>query len=373
MKTRVLIIPESYPTNLHAVAGIFIQDQIKALRAHCEVAVFNTNLWYRGDYLEVDEVPFYDFHLVAKKPPSLLKPLLYSLWEKQCLKLAKRIPKPDIIHLHGASLRGNWVVKLAKFWNVPLVITEHTGPWSAISNRSVLFERVKKNFEAAAEVWPVSQHLKQEMSDSGVSLKNIHVLPNPVDTEVFSLRNAPLGANPQILFVGRLDDFKGGLRTLKAFHSVMEQIPQFKLHIAGEGQESEAIAEYIRTHALEDRVHFTDRFLTRSEMKTAFDQSSFLVFPSTFESFGLVGIEAMSTGLPLIVTNQTGPRDYYQPFCGIQVNPDSVEQMANAMVELAQNIEHYNSEQIRNHVQQGFSTEAYGREVAKRYAAILSA
>ncbi len=89
--------------------------QIKALLPFCEITIFNSNPWYRGEYEQIDGVRFFDFHLFANRLPTLTKPLGYAWWEQQTLRVAKKITKPDIIHLHGAAMRGKWVEKLANF------------------------------------------------------------------------------------------------------------------------------------------------------------------------------------------------------------------------------------------------------------------
>lgn len=367
MKIKVLIIPESFPTDENPVAGIFIKDQIKALLPHCEISVFNSNPWYRGQYEEIEGVQFYDFHLFANRLPTITKPFGYAWWERQSFRLARKIPKPDIIHLHGAAMRGKWVEKLAKYWDIPFVVTEHTGPWSAISDRLRIFARAKRTLENAAVVLPVSNHLKQEMIDSGVETKRWEVFGNPVDTEFFSLRKTSLASSRNILFLGRLDDFKGGLRTLKAFHKVADEIPNFRLTIAGTGQESEMITKYIADNDLSHRVEFLNESFLREEMKVLFHRTSFLVFPSFFESFGLVAAEAMATGLPVIITDRTGPRDFTNTQVGIAVNPESVEEIGDAMVKMVGGIDDFSPIEIRRFMEGKYGMDNYSKLVGTSY------
>jgi len=372
VKIKVLIIPESFPTDENPVAGIFIKDQIKALLPHCEISVFNSNPWYRGQYEAIEGVRFYDFHLFANRLPTLTKPLGYAWWEMQSFRLAKKIPKPDIIHLHGAAMRGKWVEKLAAYWKIPFVVTEHTGPWSSIANRPRIFARAKRTLGKAAAVIPVSNHLKQEMIDSGVEAKRWEVFGNPVDTELFSLRKSGLASSQNMLFLGRLDNFKGGLRTLKAFHKGANKIPNYRLTIAGTGAESEAIAQYIADNNLSDRVEFLNQSFSRDEMRTLFHQSSFLVFPSLFESFGLVAAEAMATGLPVIITNRTGPRDFTNPEVGIAVNAESVEDIGAAMVKLVGEIDGFSPGEIRRFIKDRYGMERYAQHLTGCYDRIIA-
>ena len=370
MKIEVLIIPENYPSDENPVAGIFIKDQIKALQPFCEISVFNSNPWYRGKYEQIKDVRFYDFHLFANRLPTITKPLGYAWWERQSFRLAKKIHKPDIIHLHGAAIRGKWVEKLAEYWDIPFVVTEHTGPWSTISGRPRIFARAKRTLENAAVVFPVSNHLKQEMIESGVEAKRWEVFGNPVDTELFSLRKTTLASSRNILFLGRLDDFKGGLRTLKAFHSIAEHIPGYRLTIAGTGNESEVIAKYIVENKLEQRVEFLNQSFSREEMKVLFDQASFLVFPSLFESFGLVAAEAMATGLPVVISDRTGPRDFTNPQFGIAINPESIEEIGSAIKKMVDEMDDYSPLEIREFIKRKFGIEEYAQKVVRTYMSL---
>lgn len=370
MKPKLLIIPENFPTDENPVAGIFMKDQIRALSPAFEIIVFNSNPWYRGVYEQVEGARFFDFHLFTNRLPTLFKLPGYAWWEYQSFQIAKNIPKPDIIYLHGAALRGGWVRKLAKYWDIPYIVTEHTGPWSAISDRSGIFKRAKSAMENAAAVLPVSEHLKSEMIDSGVKVKRWKVFGNPVDTDFFELRRSPLTHSKNILFLGRLDDFKGALRTLKAFHKIAAQIPEYRLTIAGAGQESDAIFSFIADNKLDGRVEFLSHNFSREEMKILFHRSSFLVFPSLFESFGLVAAEAMSTGLPVVITNRTGPVDFTSSGTAVAINPDSVDGIAAGILKIAQNLKDFDANSIREFVKSRFGFESYRENVLELFSSL---
>ncbi len=345
-----------------------MEDQVKALARVGEVTVFNTNPWNRGEYRTSGFARYYDFHLFEKKwhPPFNLA--AYAWWEYQSFQIAKKLPKPNIIHLHGATLRGKLAVKLAAHWRVPLVITEHTGPWSAISERPMMFRKAKFAMESADCVVPVSTHLLDEILGSAIHAKCFEVVGNPVDADFFTLRKTPLQAENEILFLGRLDDFKGALRTLKAFLRVRDVLSNWKLTIAGEGGESDAIPDFIQTHQLESQVQFIHGFFDRATMRDFFHKASFLVFPSAFESFGLVGAEAMATGLPVLITDRTGPKDYFVDGCGLQTDPDDIDAIANGMVEMTRKIKTFEPEFVRNHIAVGFGLETYARTMARIYS-----
>ena len=368
---RVLLIPELYPTRENPVAGIFINDQIQAIKSFADVSVLNLNPFYRGEYIQEEGVAYFDFHLFNKKPSSLLKPFLYKFWENQALKLSLKIKDINLIHIHGSALRGNIALKLSKHLNVPLVCTEHTGPWSAISSRPRVFRRAKEVLERADAVLPVSQHLKKEILDSGIGMREVHVLGNPVDDFTFTLREGKLQSQKRILFVGRLDEFKGAMRVLKAFHSVSDSHSDWNLQIIGSGPEEIEIKKYISTHNLSSRVEFENSDYDRSQLNKLFHQASFLVFPSRFESFGLVAAEAMATGLPVLCTNKTGPLDYCTEPNSMLVAPDSLEDLSEGMIAMIENLDSFKPEEVRASITTRFGMHVYADKLKSLYGRLI--
>ncbi|MCZ4408136.1 glycosyltransferase family 4 protein [Cryomorphaceae bacterium 1068] len=361
---NILLIPENFPTDENPVAGIFMKDYITAMQAFAKVTVFNSNPWYRGQYEEVEGARCFDLHLFAKKWRFPFNIAAYTYWERQSLKFTKKLPKPDLIHLHGTAQRGKWVAKLAAHWNVPFVITEHTGPWSAISARPAILKRVKGIMEKADLVMPVSKHLEKEILESGIKPQRMAVLGNPIDTDFFSLREKPLTATKHILFLGRLDPFKGGLRTLKAYNKIKDEFPEYRLTIAGDGVEGDAIQTFIEENHLEAGVEFLRKQLNREEMRTLFHESTFLVFPSEFESFGLVAAEAMATGLPVVISDRTGPLDYSSSTNSIQIEPESIEAGLREMIE---RIEGFDPKKVRSSIENNFGTAAFSNKLKEAY------
>lgn len=364
---RVLLVPEQFPTDESPMAGIFMREQIKALNLFSEPVVFNSSPWYRGMYQTDGEAQYYDLHIFDRKWTSPLRLAAYRWWENRSYQLARKIPRCDVIHLHGAALRGEWVRKLAQDWEVPYVVTEHTGPWSAVADRPRIWRRAKRCLENAAAVLPVSQHLAREIAESGIKPKRAVVAGNPVDTNLFSLRPRPLMESRTIVFIGRLDPFKGGLRTLQAFDRSGDRLRDYRLTIIGEGPEGATIREFISEYKLLDRVDFQERSLSRVEMRDVFHHAAFLVFPSRFESFGLVAAEALATGLPAVITDRTGPKDFSTEASTIPVEPDRVDDIARGMVEMVERLGEFDPLKIRLTIEEGFGINTYAERLKGLY------
>ena len=367
----MLLVPEQFPTDENPTAGIFMREQIKALGSFSQGVVFNASPWARGRYTSDSAAQYYDFHAFDRKPPLPLRLPAYAWWERRSFEVGQKIPPCDLIHLHGAALRGGWAMRLAESWGVPLVVTEHTGPWSVIADRPRIWKRAKKVLESASAVLPVSRHLAGEIRNSGIHPQYLEVLGNPVDTDLFSLRPHPPKNPKTILFLGRLDPFKGGLRTLQAYREARNTLGDYRLEIIGQGPESEAIRAFISAHGLEGKVDFREAVLGRAEMRDVFHRASFLVFPSLFESFGLVAAEALSTGLPVVVTNRTGPRDFSTPESTVAVDPESVSDIARCMCEMAGRWEQMQPDRIRKSVEEKFGWRQYALRLKALYRQLV--
>ena len=189
----------------------------------------------------------------------------------------------------------------------------------------------KKAFSQAQVIVAVSEKAKKELLDIGVPQERIRVISNGVDLQEFSPGNADrkkwgLPSHVTLaLFVG---DIRTPRKNLDTVLQALVQVP--KLHLAVVG--STAGSPYPQLAAdleLDARVHFLGFRQDVPELMKAVD---FLVFPSRYETFGLVVIEAMASGLPVITATTTGAAELITPECGV-VLPDSddTEALAQAL------------------------------------------
>lgn len=148
-------------------------------------------------------------------------------------------------------------------------------------------------------------HLAQEWSN--VPADKLVVVPNALDPAEYRepvLTRLPRNADEvRVGFVGRLDPVK----RIPDLVSAMAHLPdRYQLHIFGEGAERARIEHQIAHAKLEPRVHLRGR-VTRPH--TALSQIDVMVLPSIAEGFGLVLIEAMAAGVPIVATDVPGVRD----------------------------------------------------------------
>lgn len=371
-KIKLLVIPEMFPAHDEDIAGVYTLDYIRAVQPFCDVEVFYPRLSGEPGLQSEDDVRgfrIHRFHLM-NGDGGWLRKVHYVRWFTRALTEAKKLGPFDLIHAHGPLLHGNLAVQLGQYFKIPVILSVHTGPFSVISRNPFYSRMAARSIAKANLTLAVSEHLQQEIADADMKPKRMAVSGNPVNEERFQW--ADRSEQRQLMvFVSRLDEFKGGLRTLKAFHKAMPTLPGWRLAIAGVGKELEKIERYVALHGLEKSVRITGT-LTKESLHLLFIGGDFLVFPSRHETFGLIAQEALVTGMPVIAGNTTALDECIDDTMGIKVDPDDVDQIAEAMVQLAQNPEQFDGREIRKKVVERFGLEAFGRQMKTHYEALLA-
>lgn len=371
-KLRLLVIPELFPQHEEDIGGVYTLDYIRAVQPFCSVEVFYPRLSGAPGLVTEDDprgFRIHRFHLM-NGDGGWLKKVHYVRWFTRALNEAKKLGPFDLIHAHGPLLHGNLAVQLGRHLKIPVVVSVHTGPFSVIT-KNPFYQRMAQRCVSKAElVLAVSEHLKNEMLDAEMQPKRIEVSGNPINDELFQLadRSEP---RKLMLFVSRLDEFKGGLRTLKAFHKAMDSLPEWRLVIAGVGEELQPIEQYVARYGLGKRVRITGT-LSKHSLSLIMIGADFLVFPSRHETFGLIAQEALATGMPVIAGNATALDELIDDEMGIKVDADNEDQIAQAMISLAEKPEQFDGAAIREKVMQRFSTEAFGKQMKKHYQEVIA-
>ena len=364
------MIPDLFPVNEDDLAGIFILDWIDSLKDKCAFQIFYPRL--TGSHKGLRHATFHDldvthYRMLTKRVPSWLRPARYAQMVKESVRIASTFENIDIIHAHGPAIQANLAVKLGKKVGKPVVVTVHTGPFSQISSSRPKLRVAKKALEAADAVTCVSEHLKNEILESGIKPKRLEVLGNPVDTELFQLAQSPRPKN--MLFISRLDVFKGGSRTLVAFNRVKDELSEWTLTIGGDGEEFDQIAIFIEDNGLSDRVKMLGR-LNKEDVAKQMRNAAFLIFPSLHESFGLVAAEALACGIPVIGTDRTAPQEYLNSENSITIDPMDVDEIAKAMQKMAKDHEQFEPNVVRASIEQKFGFKAFGQRLNEVYRSL---
>lgn len=193
----------------------------------------------------------------------------------------------------------------------------------------------KKAYGSASAVVAISHAVERELAGIGVPGDQIRVIHHGVDTDEFHpgpQDPVALGlpaTGPRALFVG---DIRSGRKNLEAVLRALRSAQQVRLIVVGqlEGSPYPAMARQL---GVSERVTFLG---FRSDVASIMRACDFMVFPTRYEPFGLVVLEALSSGLPVIVTRAAGAAEIMSPQCGVLLDdPDQIEPLAKAMHELS--------------------------------------
>ena len=162
------------------------------------------------------------------------------------------------------------------------------------------------------------------------------LVPNPVSRPQVAVCHG--GRKKVILTVGQLSHQKAQDILLKAYAEVIENAPEWRLTIVGDGPEKPRLHELASLLGIADRVHWIE---WTDDVDSLYRSSGIFVLPSRYEGAPNALLEAMSHGLPVIVTNASpGPLEYVlDDATGLVVSPDDVNQLAEALQKLATNEE----------------------------------
>lgn len=237
--------------------------------------------------------------------------------------------RADVIHLHHPNSLADVTYALRPSL-APLVVTQHADYPSA-KYKLPGWYALKR---AEAIIVPSKAHIALSRELKGFEDK-VRVIPFGIDERRWELVPPPVAGNPpKAIFIGQLVKWKGLDFLLRA----LERVPDLRLDIVGQGPERNRLETLARALAVADRVKFWGEY-PDEDLPRRMADADFLVLPSvtTDEMFGMVLLEAMAAGRPIITTAvPSGVREVNAPGeTGLEVPIRDVEALAEAMRTLA--------------------------------------
>jgi len=253
----------------------------------------------------------------------------------------------DVIHAH------DWLVtyaakSLKNAYDIPIVATIHATEAGRNSGIHDETQRYINDTEwlltyEATEVIVNSNYMKNEIQRLfGLPFDKINVIPNGINLSNFTgierdydfRRQYAMDNEKIILYVGRLVYEKGVQHLIAAMPKILSNYNDAKLIIAGRGGMMDELRAEASNLGLNDKIYFTG-YLNSKQVQKMYKCADVAVFPSTYEPFGIVALEAMLSENPIVVSDIGGLNEIVQhkengmkTYCG---NPNSI---ADAILEL---------------------------------------
>lgn len=225
-----------------------------------------------------------------------------------------------------------------KFFSTPLVAHYHhwDEPGSPLEylylpTSQRLWMRCYRN---ADQIIAVSNYSADDLASRGIDRENIAVVQNGVDTSRFHPGRSSIEFDDwdtMLLYVGPLVDRKGVHHLIRAMPDILEDDPDTGLVIVGSGNREE-LEDLASEMGVQENVLFTG-FVSEEELPEYYRAADVFVFPSWLEGFGMVLIEAMASGLPVVSTNATAIPEVVGE-AGILVPPRDSSALVEAVAEL---------------------------------------
>lgn len=222
--------------------------------------------------------------------------------------------QPDLVHVVNPAVLGLAGIYYSKAMNVPLVASYHTHLPKYLEHyglgmlEGVMWELIKAMHNQARINLVTSTAMQTELSDHGV--ERIQVWQRGVDTELFRPQLARLEMrhrlteghpeDPLLLYIGRLSAEK----EIDRIKPVLETIPNARLALVGDGP----YRAELEAHFAGTSTNFVG-YLAGEELASAYASADAFVFPSRTETLGLVLLEAMAAGCPVVAANSGGIPD----------------------------------------------------------------
>lgn len=358
----------------HAL-GIFELDQAKALQRYgheVRFAAIDTRSPRRRRPLGVHQYRLEGIPVTYGAVPSGSRPELLSrlAQEHSAAMIWKRLQKdgwrPDVIHSHF----GAGFLPLAKREGVPAVYTEHYSGTAVDDPSEAELARERRTYALACRLICVSDQLaRQVRRHTGTESLVIH---NVVDMDIFTPPDSPRTPDGAFRFAatGNLIRRKGFDLLLTAMAKLRSGGENVFLTVIGDGEEREKLTQTAAALGIRDRVEFTGR-LTRQEMIPVYRGADAFVLPSRMETFGVVYIEAMAAGLPVIATVCGGPEDFVTAETGLLIEKENADALADAMAEMIRRRKEFDPAAVARYARENFSPAVIAEKLTAVYKELI--
>jgi glycosyltransferase involved in cell wall biosynthesis/SAM-dependent methyltransferase len=396
---RVLVFSHMFPHPDTPGSGPFIWEQVAALRKHAGIdarVISGRPMWmpkpyralrwrdmnrdYHQQHFRTQQFADYQGVPVMWVPYRVAGgyPLAGMWYGKSMMAAAQRVRRYfpfDMVHAHTAYLDGSAGRAVAAAFDVPLMITEHTGPFTLLTRRRSVRKQTLAALQSAKKVFAVSGALQRIMHEQLPELAqgSIEVLPNSVDTARFHppVMRRPDPQAPRLLWAGFFTVNKNVELLLEAVARLAAEMPGLTLVLVGKG-ETPADEQRLRQHAealgVADRVRWLG-YMDRPDLAAVMrNDADLLVLTSRTETFGVVLIEALATGMPVVATDCGGPADVVRdPVAGRLTPVDDPRALTDAIREQVAALPGADPRAIRRYAIERFAHERVAQRLAAAY------
>jgi L-malate glycosyltransferase len=383
MKKKILFVPSWFPNPDDPISGVFIEEQAVALSKEHDVAVLLPKMAAWRNVLKSDApdrsvkkeqagLPVYHEYarpVIPHGPESIDYNTFARAAQNGFEKILKEWGRPDIIHAHVVLPAGWSALGVAKKHGIPIVMTEHSGPFSMHLGTELSRRLVRETLPNLNGLIAISPAMAQQLLDFHPGLQ-IDIIGESVRTDFFVPGNGidkGERTRKSFLAVGRLAEQKGLDHLVKAARLLLDKgFKSFEIMIGGEGPDRPQLEDLIQTLGVSEHCRLLGA-LNRDQVKDRMQKCDVFVLSSLWETFGVVVGEAMACGKPVISTRCGGPEFIVTDENGVLVDTGNAQALADAMADFITGRHSLDPQTVRASVVDRFSPEAFVRNVTAVY------
>ena len=386
---HILITPSWYPSSSDDIGGSFFREQALALiEGGCRVGVIYPQLrslrqWrsiFTRNYGLIEEndcgIPTIRWHGMKWSP--CLPHINNIFWVQRGLQIyaeyVARHGTPNIVHAHSTLYGGVLARAIKDKFGIPYVITEHSSSFARSTIRLSQMRAAMESVSNASRLLAVSPLFCELLQNYfGTAAGTWEPLPNIVsDCFIADQPSAHNESKKGLVFlcVAMLSEIKAVDNLIAAFAQAFKGDPSISLRIGGDGPELPILERLAKRFGVGDQVTFLG-LLSREQVAVELSNADSFVLPSRYETFGVVVIEALAMGKPVIATRCGGPESIIREQDGMLVPTDDVNSLAAALRQMRQNIDQYNASDIREACIARYGAQAIIAKLKTIYCEVL--
>ena len=388
---HVLVIPSWYPKDSSDVHGSFFREQVLSLQSEklsggsSKMGVIYPTLISvkkilskkyenrKGLVFQDDEglatVRYFEYDIFSKF--SNLRGLRWRLLgHKLFEEYIKKFGKPDLLHAHSLLYGGVLANELYQKYGVPFIVTEHASGYSLGKYDARQIKQASATLKSASRLLAVSPNLAKDLQKVFLDSEyNWEIVPNCINSEFQNVvPERRVNKNNEFVFlaVALLTKNKSVDTLIRAFSKISSRYKNFVLRIGGDGPERARLEDLCKQLNLEDRISFLGR-LDRHQVIDEMSTANMFTLSSNYETFGVVVVEALACGLPVISTRCGGPESIVNDCNGFLVPTRDEEALAEAMVRAYEEYSQFDAQRIRQQCLSRYSAEVVTKQLMQIY------
>lgn len=389
---HVVVIPSWYPKSEQDVDGIFFRIQAHGLHQNSNISKVGVvapmfrhlraqpKTLLSGPYglrkYRENQIDVYAYDGMYLFPRSPLIDLNRLLWVRAGMKAfeayIKENGKPDLIHAHVVNYAGILACKIFKKYGIPYIITEHSSTYARNLIRHDQWTSMREAVGHASELYAVSRDFADLLNQKYPGTQWLY-LPNILGKNFAEPFEFPEKSGNAFTFcsVSHLRRLKGHDLLLPAFAKALRKYPDLKLKIGGDGPEGDNLKNLAEALGITGSVIFLGALKT-DEVLNLMRRSNAFVLASRTETFGVVFIEALSQGLPVIATECGGPQSIVRPDNGFLVPTENTDALADALIQMYEQRDRFSPQKLRQECLAEFGEETVIKQLVAKFETILA-